>query len=261
MDTKNVRTRLLIGQLSKVFTNKCAVDLKDIRDLHPKKVLVIAPHADDEVIGCGAAIEHFVQKGVEVCVLIVTQESDRSIAKSYQYIPEQRVEESYEAKSILGYHELLYFDFPELKLPNDRALQDRYCEELAALIETRRPDCIFIPNVNEMHPDHRIIGQLSLLAISESINEQRLRRPAMVIYEIWGPVRMNSYLEISEEAYSKKIRSIHCYKSQMCSVDYEQIIRFIGNSRGSDLRQTGGKREHIAATMAEAYELHGVNDF
>lgn len=260
MNTNNLRTGLLIGQLSKVFRNNCTQDLTDIRRLRPEKILIIAPHADDEVIGCGAAIEHFVKKGVEICVLIVTKESERSIAKHYDYVPEQRIEESYQAKSILGYKELVYFDFPELGLTRDKELQEQYCKELCALVAKLRPDCIFMPNTNEMHPDHKIIGQLSHLTLLQGIERNMFKRPAaMIIYEIWGPVRMNSYLEISEEAYLKKIKSIHCYKSQMCSVDYEKIIRFIGNCRGLDLMQARPGGDLDDTMMAEGYELHEIN--
>ena len=257
MDTKEVRTNLLIERLSKAFPNNNERDLTDIKDLSPEKILVIAPHADDEVIGCGAAIDYFAQRGVDVCVLVVTKESERSIAKAYNYTPEQRIIESYLAKSVMGYNDLIYFDFPELKLRKDQALQNKFCHGLSAFIHIYSPDCIFIPNAKEMHPDHQVIGRLSHQTISEGVREQKFRNlETMLVYEIWGPVVMNSYLEISEEAYEKKIKSIQCYRSQTSSVDYEEIIQFLGDTRGQVLTETRQGWNSYDNVMAEGYKLY-----
>jgi len=216
MDTKTFRTRLLIEKLSKIYPNNFSQSLTDIKLIEPRKILVIAPHADDEIIGCGAAIEYFSQKGVYITVLIVTQESDRSIAKTYNYIPEQRVEESYKAQSVLGYDELMYFDFPELMLKSDDSLQQRFCSELTALIQKYQPDSVFIPNKTEMHPDHQIVGELAEQTLLKGLKDGIFTQlDTTIVYEIWGPVTMNSFLEISDIAYAKKIEGIQCYQSQL----------------------------------------------
>lgn len=252
-----MRTSLLIDRLSKLFMNNNMAELTSLSQYSPARILVIAPHADDEVIGCGAAIDYFVTKGAEVCVLIVTTESDRSIAKTYHYTPEERIQESYLAKEILGYSELLYFNFPELKLRKDTVLQERFCGELSALIGSRNPDCIFIPNANEMHPDHQVIGRLSHHTILCGLQEKRFSDLAiMVVYEIWGPVLMNSYLEVTDTAYQKKVKSIQCYASQLSSVDYERIIRFIGGRRGHVLKEAGIYSGNKIDGMAEGYLLY-----
>lgn len=236
MNGKAVRTKLLIGKLSKMFVNEPVKAPLNICHLKARKVLVVAPHADDEVIGCGAMISHYVRLGVPVCVLIVTQESSRSIARSYQYEPAERVAESFRAKDVLGYNELHYFDYPELKLGADVALQERYREDLTAFLTAYDADQIFIPNSDEMHPDHQIIGNLSKRAIMTAKSKEQLPGlNALFTYEIWGPVALNAYAEISVRDYNKKIESIQCYASQTCSVDYEQIIDFLAHTRGKHL--------------------------
>ncbi|MGV4413940.1 PIG-L deacetylase family protein [Chryseobacterium sp. T1] len=261
MDTKAFRTKLLIEKLSKIYPDNFSQSLIDITSAEYQKILIIAPHADDEVIGCGAAIEHFARKGAHITVLIVTQESSRSIAKSYDYVPQQRVEESYEAQSVLGYDELIYFNFPELMLRRDGHLQKCFCLELVELILKYQPDSIFIPNKAEMHPDHQIIGKLAEEVISEGLNNRSFQQlEATVVYEIWGPVMMNSFLEITDTAYTKKITGIQCYKSQLSSVDYEKIIEFIGVSRGKDLMNVRSHESDPKFTIAEGYRLFNYKE-
>ncbi|WP_326983226.1 PIG-L deacetylase family protein [Chryseobacterium sp. MYb264] len=256
MDTKEFRTKLLIEKLSKIYPDRFSQNLVDMRSAEYRKILIIAPHADDEVIGCGAAIDHFIGQGAHITVLIVTQESSRSIARYYDYTPQQRMEESYEAQSVLGYHELEYFNFPELMLRSDALLQKSFCLELHDFIVKHQPDCVFIPNKEEMHPDHQIIGELSEGVLAKGVKSKSFTQlQAAIVYEIWGPVVMNSFLEISDTAYAKKIQGIRCYRSQLSSVDYEKIIEFIGWSRGKDLANTGAQSPELKFKIAEGYRL------
>ncbi len=256
MSTKEFRTKLLLGQLSKLFTTRHAKSCKDVASLTLDRVLVVAPHADDEVIGCGAAIDHFVRKGAEVTVLIVTQESERSIARQYDYTASERVEESQQAKKVLGYQELVYFDFPELGLKDDRSIQVDFGEQLRTLIADVRPDAIFIPNEKEMHPDHKVVGDVARTVIAEGKKSGRFDfLKYLLIYEVWGPVYMNSFLKVSTGSKRKKKRSIDCYASQLSSVDYNQIMEFVGKRRASDLETVLDSPENGRKQLAEAYTL------
>jgi N-acetylglucosamine malate deacetylase 1 len=239
MSTKDIRTNFLLGQLTKLFKSTSYSSLTNIGEVGLKKILIVAPHADDEVIGCGAALQHFVSQGAHVCVLIVTQESERSIAKAYHYEPQQRVQESYDAQEVLGYDQLAYFDFPELMLKSSETLQHDFYEKLMSFIADYAPDGIFLPNSKEMHPDHQIIGELSKTVVSDIVkNGLAAELEAVFIYEIWGTVAVNSYLQVTDTAYKSKIKSIECYQSQMVSVDYTKIIDFIGDKRGALLQET-----------------------
>lgn len=262
MDKKEIRTKFLLQRLSKVYQGSCSSHVKDLSNLSAKKVLFISPHADDEVIGCGAAINHFVnQQHAEVTVLVVTKEVQRSIAKSYDYTAEQRIDESHEAKEVLGYQNLIYFDFPELELNRNEALRKEFYEQLSSFLQNLKPECVFIPNAQEMHPDHRSIGQLSWDVIVEGKRNNIFESiKNTLIYEVWGPVNMNAYLEISEESRLKKEKSISCYKSQMASVDYKAVINFIGTFRGAILRESKIVIDEVKTKMYEGYRIFEDNE-
>lgn len=255
MVKREIRTKFLIQRLSKVFKDSYSKNAKDLSNLSAKKVLIISPHADDEVIGCGAAINHFVKNQAEVTVLVVTKECQRSIAKSYNYTAEQRIVESHMAREILGYQNLVYFEYPELELNTNRTLRKKFHNELSKFLLELNPECVFIPNAKEMHPDHRAIGESCRKVIVEGKRNNLFSSiKNMLIYEVWGPINMNTYLEISEESKLKKERSISCYKSQVASVDYKAIINFIGKFRGDILKKS--KKITGSTKMYEAYRLY-----
>ena len=81
-----------------------------------EKILVVAPHSDDEVLGCGGYIKKLVNAGKEVFVLIMT---NAHIGDPDKY-PEERVrkvrEEAFAAHQYLGIKETFFMDFPAPRL-------------------------------------------------------------------------------------------------------------------------------------------------
>ena len=255
MKARELRTKLLLSSLKRMYSKEVSDPRTDISKLPMKKILVICPHADDEIIGCGAALMHFTKKNVETHVLVVTKESNKSIANNYFYNPEHRIKESYEAKEILGYDKLHYFDFPELGLQEDEGLQQQFVERLEEFINTINPDCVFVPNDQELHPDHRVIGELSKALIKSKKQTGAFPNiKYLLVYEVWGPIEMNSYLPVSRRSREKKELSISCYRSQMASVDYKAIMNFIGDHRRRKINES-----HIFSNCSKKLLFEGYN--
>ena len=77
-------------------------------------VLFIAPHADDEILGCGATIYKMIQEGHNVYVLIMTNAS-KSDPNIFSEKGIQRVRtEALEAHRLLGVKQTFFFDFPAI---------------------------------------------------------------------------------------------------------------------------------------------------
>ncbi len=102
---RQIRTKFLINQLKiKYSTNKINYSLNNMADSFCNNVLVIAPHTDDEVIGCGGYIQYLTLKKYHVHVLFVTVENERSISKPQFLNGEyKRIIESSKAKNYLKY--------------------------------------------------------------------------------------------------------------------------------------------------------------
>jgi len=77
------------------------------------KVLVIAPHPDDEVLGCGGAIARHVREGAEVYLCVVTKAYPPQWSES---LVEEKKQEVLRANQILNIRETFFLDFPTVKL-------------------------------------------------------------------------------------------------------------------------------------------------
>jgi len=115
-----------------------------------KKVLVIAPHPDDEVLGCGGSIKKLVSQGWDATVAVVT----KGVAPLFT---EQEVmvgrAEAKEAHQLLGVTETVYMDFPaaELDIQPHRELN----QAVTDLLTQVKPDLMFIPFIGDLHRDHQ----------------------------------------------------------------------------------------------------------
>jgi N-acetylglucosamine malate deacetylase 1 len=234
---KQFRTSFLINKLDKLYENeqieKPLLNLSSY--LNIKNVLVVAPHPDDEVIGCGGFIQNCVTNNINVSVLFLTQEAQKSIVKPTIINGIQtRIKESYDAKEILNYDQALYLKFDELSLKKNH-------ESLISALEEYffelNPDLIVCPYNEDFHPDHREANIATTIALNYLWNSnKKASLKYIMFYELWGPCLVNSYFVLTPDFVVKKKASLHCYKSQLQSVEYQKIMDFINQKRTLSLR-------------------------
>lgn len=214
------------------YTNDGAIQREDsfaphkaVREIPAAGVLVLAPHPDDEVFGCGGAILKHVERRVPVRVVIATDDVRGAV----------RREESRAAARVLGYGEPVFWGLP------DRALC--YGEALVAAIlgEMDGVDLVYAPGLDELHPDHRALG----LAAAEAVR-RRGGHTALAFYEIGGLLRPNLLLDISATAVGKD-NAMRCFASQLQGQRYDQQIAALNRYRTYTLASE--------VTAAEAYHL------
>ena len=121
------------------------------------RVLVLAPHPDDEVFACGGAIALHVSQGTPVDVVVLT---DGAI---YGDVTERQLE-SRNAASVLGYGVPEFWGFA------DRALEwsDGLVERLVAKVAATGVDLVYAPSPWEVHPDQRQAQMLAVAAVRRS---------------------------------------------------------------------------------------------
>ena len=78
-----------------------------------KRVLVIAPHPDDEVLGCGGIIKRLTDSGIRVTVLVASRGKEKLYSK--ERILNVR-KQALEAHRILGVSNTVFFDYPAPEL-------------------------------------------------------------------------------------------------------------------------------------------------
>jgi N-acetylglucosamine malate deacetylase 1 len=250
--TRDIRTSFLKHQLKKKF------DLRPINstirelDLANKtNVLIVAPHADDEVIGCAGLIQKLVYQGANIVVLFVTIEDEKSIVKpSYSEGMNVRERESLKAKKKLNFNEAVYLRIPERSIDNNIKTQNDIKQSILSIISQKKINAILLPNYFDMNPDHRSISKIGLKTVHESIvNNASNSVNSIFLYEIWGPVYVTHFCKLSQTEYDTKLESMQCYETQMQTVDYLSIIDEIKNIREKNLKQ------HCPDALSESKSL------
>jgi LmbE family N-acetylglucosaminyl deacetylase len=235
---RELRTRFLLGRLQATYGPAAAEAPPAWSDAPPARVLVVASHADDEVIGCGGLIQHCLRAGSEVTVLFVTHSRlpDGSVEQ-------RRIDESCQAQAILGYQHGEHLGFEEKSLLASGTSFSDLVYALSSGIRRHAPELLLIPNHTDFHHDHATVGLAcrQVLAAREATDYVR-RPPAALVYEIWGPCAAHVRLPLPKPMIEAKRRALECYASQLEQVDYQSIMDFI-----QDFRATG-------ATAAECYE-------
>ncbi|HNG34956.1 MAG TPA: glycosyltransferase [Nitrosomonas sp.] len=187
-----------------------------------KKVLVFAPHPDDEVFGCGGAIMRHLAQGVAVEVIIVSDGAygAKSEESSRQYVL-QRQEESNLAAKILGYGLPSFWSYPDRKV----GYGEKLIQDILAAINQSQADLIYAPSVFEVHPDHRSIGMAAIEAVRRIGKSLKL-----ALYEVGMPMRPNCLLDISEFV-ERKMAAMQCFSSQNQKQRYDLDIAALNRYR------------------------------
>lgn len=201
--------------------------------------LLLAPHADDEILGCTASILHLVHRKSALKVVVVTdgaagvQHVSESARLDYVLTREQ---ESKAAAAKLG------ADPPEFWRYLDRRIdQKAFAERLQKTIQSSDYKLIIAPSPWEIHPDHDVVAQTAL-SVAKNIGPDI----DLLFYEIGMPLIPNLLLDLSNDIQRKR-DAIACFKSQLLQADYATHAIGLNQYRAYTL----GKQ----CTAAEAYRL------
>ncbi|MBZ0158636.1 MAG: PIG-L family deacetylase [bacterium] len=185
---------------------------KVVASLPQGRVLVLAPHPDDESLGCGGAIALHHRQGDHVKVVFVTDGGAGDPLGYYAGLDyrELRREEARRAASILGIDELVFWDYPDSRLAEAHDLSER----LGRLFATSQPDILYRPSTLEVHPDHWALA----VGVEAALQQYR---PAYgdFCYEIWAAVQPTHALDITT-VWDLKRKAVEQYESQLRYNDY-----------------------------------------
>lgn len=198
------------------------------------KILVFAPHNDDEVLGVGGTIAKHVAKGDKVYVCGVTVGKNKERANNIK-------EEALEAHKILGVSDTIFLDLPVIGLSNmptkelNQAMHDT--------VNKIEPDIAYIPHKGDMHLDHKMVAESAMVAL-RPVNSPQLK--AIYAYETLSETEWNIpsvdnafipnvWCDITD-TIDKKLEAMKCYKSQLLDFPHPRslkAIRALSEFRGS----------------------------
>lgn len=123
------------------------------------RALVVAPHPDDEVLGCGGTIARLADAGADVHVAVVTRGKEPRFAAD---AVERIRAETLEAHLALGVARSHFLDLPAAEL--DLVPHADLNQKLGALVTSVRPQLLLIPFNGDIHLDHQLVFTASLVA-------------------------------------------------------------------------------------------------
>ena len=182
-----------------------------------RRVLVIAPHPDDETLGAGGAINKFAVEGCEVSVLTVSGHLPPLYDRS-DY--ERTVAEATKAFSILGVANYWFLEIPATMIGDQPV--GVLNKAISKIIKTLEPNIVLCP-FPDRHIDHRIVFEsamvacrpvgagrsIEILAAYETLSETHWNAP-----NIEANFIPNWIVDISQHI-EKKIDALACYESQI----------------------------------------------
>lgn len=121
------------------------------------KHLVIAPHHDDEIIGCGGTIAKAIQNGDQARIIIVTMGEFSGIDGSIENNVDIREKECRRACGIIGTQDIHFLKEKDRDLTYRRDL----VEKVMMHIDEYEPDYVYYPHSEEADRDHRIVNEVT----------------------------------------------------------------------------------------------------
>lgn len=199
-----------------------------------KKVLVIAAHPDDEVLGCGGTVARLSAEGVECHLLIVTDGS------SSQYRDSDRLHEIIEAKKLetkgcadlLGFKSILYGGLPDMKLDSTPHIDIN--QAIEKVIDEVRPDTVFTHFWGDVNRDHQEVYKSTLVAVRPVLGQvvKELYCYRVPSSTEWTPNKAdtmfmpNCFVDIEKFA-EVKYSAFSCYSTELREYPHPRSVQYL----------------------------------
>ena len=219
------------------------------------KVLIISAHADDETLGCGGIISKFKNQSVKCHIHVATGYGDGNHPLFSREEIENIRDEFRKALDHLGNPEFSFGNLPTV-LINDMPSY-KINLEIKKIIESYKPNSIFIPSISDLHLDHRIINYAAKVACRPYLtNNFQINR--LCEYEVPSETNIyydqgansflpNLFVDISKE-FNNKLKALSEYKSQLQNNNQPRSLdglKVLSSFRG----------KNIGCEYAEAFKI------
>ena len=189
-----------------------------------KKVLVIAAHADDEVLGCGGTIAKHSAEGDRVHLLVIADGVSARFEKpngpEFTSKLTARETSAQEAGDILGVESIRFLRFPDNRC-DDVAILD-IIRAIEGVCNEFLPDTIYTHHANDLNVDHRVVHQAVLTAcrplagctVKQIYGFEVLSSTEWELSHFGGTFKPSRYVDVSGYM-DHKLRAMTAYAMEM----------------------------------------------
>lgn len=213
-------------------------------------VLVIAPHPDDEVLGCGGIIAKNIAQGNDVYVCVITRTQEPIFPADFD---EKNKADCMNAHKVLGVKKTYFLDFPAAML--ESVPRHELNSKIAKTIKEIGPEEVYIPHRGDMHIDHKMVVDACMVGLRPRFDYtvkriyayETLSETEWDIPNTTNAFIPNVYVDITEYM-DIKIKAMQEYKNQLSDFPNPrsiEAIKALAMLRGST----------ISRNYAEAFML------
>src|SRR5579871_2089649 len=199
------------------------------------RVMAIAPHPDDDAIGCGGSIVQHVQRGDTVQIVYVTSGEHGSPVYKPEELAKIREGEATKGAQILGASGTTFLRQPDGNVSYSLDLVNHFIQ----LIRTEKPDVLYLPHSADGHKDHQqtfgVVMEALGRAQGNSFPEwggKAWNIETILGYEVWTPLPRFQYVNDITSVIETKIKALQEHRSQLANVRYDEAIRSLNQFRG-----------------------------
>lgn len=188
------------------------------------RVVCLAPHPDDESIGPGGTLLAHLAQGDSVHVVFMTDGS----ASEHGYGSPRRLAEVRRAEATdlcraLGMG-MTFLDHPDQGL--NRGI-DQAVMELRSVLDSLRPDFLYLPSYFDDHEDHFAAAKIAALALASGDYD----RITVMAYEVWTLIPFPNHIIDISEFFQSKLDMIAYHASQTAVFDFDRLCRLTNELR------------------------------
>ena len=205
-----------------------------------QRVVLFAPHPDDEVFGAGGTLQRLGSFGAEIHQIIITSGDNASDSA----MADLRRAESKAAAECLGLPTPTFWNVSDRNVGS----ADSLFEDIQEYLTVHQPDAVFVPGFDEVHPDHRATTQwIDAVLQSTKLNCD------VIFYEISRPLaHPNWFVDIST---TQKKQAMACFESQLAIEPYVERIYGLNVYRSYHLGATSKIAEAFLRVSSQSIRL------
>lgn len=201
------------------------------------RIIVFAPHNDDEVLGVGGTIAKYSKEGHEVFVCEVTAWMENKVITS------ELQQQALKAHDILGVKDTYFLNLPvvHLKETDTHIKNQKFME----IVNKVKPNIAFIPHMGDMHIDHAETTAAALVAmrpvscmhLKSIFTYETLSESEWNIPNVQNTFLPNAWSDISD-TIDLKLEAMKCFPSQLHDFPHPRSLKAIealANLRGSTI--------------------------
>ncbi|KAB3534169.1 PIG-L family deacetylase [Alkaliphilus pronyensis] len=192
--------------------------IENMQEGKRERVLVIAPHVDDETIGLGGTLLKHVEDNSSIHCVYITDGSGSNTELPKEEITKARQQEAKKIQELIGINELYFMNEVDGSIQPSESLQKR----IYSIVDKVKPDVIYTPFLIDAHSDH-VETTVNIIKVLKQWNPSF---DNIYMYEINCPIipkLVNVAMVLDEKTFNRKIKLLDVFKTQE-SMEFDGFI-------------------------------------